>query len=232
MLLIAKHRVVIFNILQQIYKSKLKSALGFKGGTMAYLFYGLDRFSVDLDFDLLKPLTFEDLNRTLLPILKKHGTITDQKDKRYTYFYLLSYQKGAQALKVEVNKKISPSNEYHLQNFYGISVLIQNEDIALASKILACLERKRLASRDFFDVNYYLSKGVLPNEEYIKNKAKITVKEALVELINRTEKTLNDKNILMGLGELIDNKKKVWVKTKLKKELVARLEFMTNQIGN
>ena len=232
MLLVAKHRVIIFNILRDIYKTKLNATLGFKGGTMAYLFYGLDRFSVDLDFDLLKPISFAELGDILLPILKNYGTVVDQKDKNYTYFYLLSYQKGAQALKVEINKKVSAGDEYHVQNFYGISVPIQKEDVAMTSKMLACLERKRLASRDFFDVNYYLTKGVFPNEAYIKNRADIKLKDAVTKLVERTAEVLNEKNVLMGLGELVDEKKKSWIKFKLKKELIARLEFMLGQLGD
>lgn len=49
-----KHRFVLFNLIEDIYQSKLGFCLGFKEGTMAYFFYGLDRFSVDLDFDLPK----------------------------------------------------------------------------------------------------------------------------------------------------------------------------------
>ena len=48
-----KHRQVMFEILRDIYRSELGFYLGFKGGTMLYFFYNLNRFSVDLDFDLL-----------------------------------------------------------------------------------------------------------------------------------------------------------------------------------
>lgn len=53
MLKINKHWIVLFNLINQIYKSDLSRFLGFKGGTMAYFFYDLDRFSVNLDFDFL-----------------------------------------------------------------------------------------------------------------------------------------------------------------------------------
>jgi len=47
----------MINILLKLYKAtEVASVLGFKGGTAAYLFYDLPRFSVDLDFDLLKKL--------------------------------------------------------------------------------------------------------------------------------------------------------------------------------
>jgi predicted nucleotidyltransferase component of viral defense system len=47
------HKTILFQILKDIYKeTRISPYLGFKGGTAASLFYGLDRFSVDLDFDL------------------------------------------------------------------------------------------------------------------------------------------------------------------------------------
>ena len=55
MLDIQKHKFILVSILKDIYSnSSLGPLLGFKGGTAAYLFYKLPRFSVDLDFDLLK----------------------------------------------------------------------------------------------------------------------------------------------------------------------------------
>jgi predicted nucleotidyltransferase component of viral defense system len=51
---IPTHKTVLFQILKDIYSDSLLAPfLGFKGGTAAVMFYGLDRFSVDLDFDLL-----------------------------------------------------------------------------------------------------------------------------------------------------------------------------------
>ena len=51
---IATHKTVLFQILKDIYAdTTLSPFLGFKGGTAALMFYGLNRFSVDLDFDLL-----------------------------------------------------------------------------------------------------------------------------------------------------------------------------------
>jgi len=51
---IAKHKINLTGILIDFYKdSLLSSSLGFKGGTAAMLFYGLPRFSVDLDFDYI-----------------------------------------------------------------------------------------------------------------------------------------------------------------------------------
>ena len=51
---ISGHKTILFQILKDVYSdTTIAPFLGFKGGTAALMFYGLDRFSVDLDFDLL-----------------------------------------------------------------------------------------------------------------------------------------------------------------------------------
>ncbi len=46
----SKHGQILKNILRDIYTTTdLEARLIFKGGTCLYLFYGLDRFSVDLE---------------------------------------------------------------------------------------------------------------------------------------------------------------------------------------
>lgn len=49
-----EHKRRMLKILADISANpKLAINLGFKGGTCCYFIHGLDRFSVDLDFDLL-----------------------------------------------------------------------------------------------------------------------------------------------------------------------------------
>ena len=51
----AKHKNQLFRLLREILKNNfLASKLQFKGGTYAALRGVLDRFSVDLDFDLVE----------------------------------------------------------------------------------------------------------------------------------------------------------------------------------
>ena len=50
----SKHKAVLLQMLKDVYSdTAIAPHLGFKGGTAAHLFYGLNRHSVDLDFDLL-----------------------------------------------------------------------------------------------------------------------------------------------------------------------------------
>jgi predicted nucleotidyltransferase component of viral defense system len=73
---------------------KSSPVLGFKGGTAAYLFYGLERFSTDLDFDLLSSDKEDFIFETINNILARYGTIKKARKKRYNIFFLLSREEG------------------------------------------------------------------------------------------------------------------------------------------
>jgi predicted nucleotidyltransferase component of viral defense system len=68
----AKHKSILIKILKDIYSHPtIGPILGFKGGTAANLFYNLDRFSVDLDFDLLDTTKEELVFKEIKSILAK-----------------------------------------------------------------------------------------------------------------------------------------------------------------
>ena len=73
------HKTILLQILKDIYTdASLGPIVGFKGGTAANFFYDLGRFSVDLDFDLLKGdkdvFVFEKIEK----ILQEYGTIKEK----------------------------------------------------------------------------------------------------------------------------------------------------------
>lgn len=223
------HRQILFELITDIYRSPSANFLGFKGGTMAYFFYGLDRFSTDLDFDLIEKDKINEVKKILPQIVLKYGQIKEQKDKRYTIFYLLSYKKGSQNIKIEISKRINFPYSYYFENFYGTEVKILSEVDSFATKLLACTTRNRLANRDFYDVYFYLKKGVYPNEKIIKKIAGCDLIAYLEYLIKFIEKNLNNKTILHGIGELVDENQKIWIKKNLKKELLNRLKYLIGE---
>lgn len=79
-----KHKSYLVRILKDIYEDvELGTILGFKGGTALMFFYQLPRFSVDLDFHLIKTekqtLVFEKTRKIVL----KYGKIHDEAIKHY-----------------------------------------------------------------------------------------------------------------------------------------------------
>ena len=219
-----KHKIMMVSILKDIYQDvAISPFLGFKGGTASYLFYGLPRYSVDLDFDLLKP----DLKKTVFleveKIAKKYTTIKEKYIKKNTIFFLLSYGDKEHNIKIEISTR-NLENHYHILNYLGISILVMKKEAMFANKLVALLERKRTASRDLFDLYYFFSNHWKINEEIIRARTNRDIRGYLKECLDFVKKT-NNKQILQGLGELVDEKQKEWVKENLKKELIFFLRF-------
>ena len=220
----AQHKTILVKILKEIYSyPDLRYLLGFKGGTAAFLLYDLPRLSVDLDFDLLdenrKATVFEKLKK----MLPQYGTVLETTEKRFTLFLLLSYKKGERKIKLEISKRPVKSS-FELKNYLGIPMLVMKKDDMLAGKLSALLTRKKFAARDLFDLWYFLKNDWKIDEENLKNKTSMTLKLALKMAIKKVE-NVKKNQLLQGLGELLDDKQKNWVKEKLKEELLFQLKL-------
>jgi predicted nucleotidyltransferase component of viral defense system len=223
---ITKHKTIMTNILLDIYKeSDLAEALGFKGGTAAMLFYGLPRFSVDLDFDLIKPYleNSKELNNVfgkITQLLSKKYKITDQHLKYNTLFWSVSYGSSLSHIKVEISTRDILSNRYNIIPFYGVSLRVMVVEDMIAHKLMAVMERKSLANRDLFDVHYFLSSSYAGDINYdlIKQRAGKEPKDFFKHLLEYVS-SIKQINILAGLGEILTESQKDWAKAKLIDEL-------------
>lgn len=220
-----KHKLVMTQILKDIYSDiSISSLLGFKGGTAAYLFYELPRFSVDLDFDLLDDT---EKNRSLIfgkirDILKKYGEIKDEQKKNFTIFFAVSYGVGEHQIKVEVNTRKTGAS-YEMKSYLGIPVLVASKKSMFAGKLVALTRRKKFVARDLYDVNFFLRQMWDINEVVFAAYDIVSVKEYLAECITFVE-GIPDNVLLAGLGELIDEKEKVFVKDRLKDDVIFLLK--------
>jgi len=230
----ARHRMQMINILLKLYKdTEVARVLGFKGGTAAFLFYDLPRFSVDLDFDLLVDLDKikrEELMDRMTGIFKKNFEVREQSDKRFTLFWLLSYRKGGRQLKIEVSKRKSESKFYDKQ-FYGINIPVMRLQDAMANKLMALVDRKKFANRDVYDAWYFLNQpeSVEINYQLIKERLGLTPRQ----LYQKMRKLINKKrseSVLQGMGELLDEKQKVWAKNKLISELNQLIKIQMDSL--
>lgn len=224
---ITKHKTNLTNILIDIYKdSLLSSNLGFKGGTATMLFYGLSRFSVDLDFDLISnEVNPQKVIDKLTKLLSAKYTIKDQSTKFNTLFWLISYEKGEHNIKIEISTRENPYNHYTNQSFYGVAVKTLDIKDIIAHKMVAFTERPSVANRDLFDIHYLLGTEHAGNINYeiIKLRTGKDPKEFYLFLLSLVEK-INPNNILEGLGEVLTNPQKDWAKAKLLIELKGLVE--------
>lgn len=217
-------------ILREIYADvSIASLLGFKGGTCAYFFYGLPRFSVDLDFDLLdaskenQNVVFEKVTA----ILQKYGRIKDSYIKHFTLFASLSYGDVDHNIKIEINtRKLIPNikDHYCIKEYLGISVLTAKQDYMFGSKLAALTLRSEMATRDVYDIHYFAKNNWDINTEVISVLTGKNIKEYLVDCIIFIENIKNNQ-ILHSLGELIESEKeKDWIRNHLKKDTIFLLK--------
>ena len=184
-----KHQLIMGYILKDIYADiTISSLLGFKGGTCAYFFYDLPRFSVDLDFDLFEvneknqQMVFEKI----VSILNKYGKVKNKYIKRFTIFALLSYGEDDHNIKVEINTRKLIKNiqeHYELKEHLGISMLAGKKDYLFASKLSALTSRLETAMRDIYDIHYFAKSSWDINAEVIKERTGKTTEEYLVDCI-------------------------------------------------
>lgn len=74
-----KHEEMMKRLLQRIFESKIGHYIAFKGGTLSYFFYYLDRFSTDIDLDLLDTNKEQEVIDYLGELLISLGNIKDEK---------------------------------------------------------------------------------------------------------------------------------------------------------
>lgn len=225
-----KHQLIMGQILKDIYTDvSISPLLGLKGGTCAYFFYGLPRFSVDLDFDLL---LINEKNQKLIlekivAILSKYGQIKDQYIKRFTVFALLSYGDDDHNIKVEINiRKLAENiqDHYEMKEHLGISMFVAKKDYLFASKLLALTLRNEIAMRDIYDIYYFAKNNWDINAEVIKERTGKTTREYLADCLAFIEK-VKDNQIMQGLGELIDSEEeKAWIRNHLKADTIFMLK--------
>ena len=218
------HENYLLAVLKDIYRNPLlASELVFKGGTALYFFYELNRFSVDLDFDLVDRNKEELVFNELRTIVIKHGELKDDAIKRFGILMAISYSKGLHRLKIDVSNRSSNAG-YQLKQHLGISMNVMLLEDMAANKLLALTDRKKPANRDLFDCHFLLKNHFKFNEAVIKARTGLSLAEQLQRALDFVE-SYDDKYILDGLGELVDADQKAWIKNNLKTDLLFYLKL-------
>lgn len=222
---ISVHKSILLQILKDIYSdTSISPYLGFKGGTAAHIFYDLDRFSVDLDFDLLDEKQEDQVFSKIEAIAKKYGQIKDARKKRFNLFFLLSYEASAQNIKVEINRRMFGSR-YEIKTHLGISMLVMVKEDMFAHKLMAMYERMGKSNRDIFDVWFFLKNRWPLNRKIVEERSGMSFAKLLNKCINQLKKTTS-RNILSGMGELLSQKQKDWAKANLVSDTIFLLKLV------
>lgn len=219
----AIHKNILFQILKDIYSdTTIAPLLGFKGGTAAHMFYGLDRFSVDLDFDLLAEDKEDYIFDHIEQIAKKYGLIKEMTRKRFNLLFVLSYEGNARKIKIEINRR-SFGSRYELKTYLGVSMLVMVKEDMFAHKLMAMYERAGKTSRDIYDVWFFLRHIWPINKTIIEQRAGESFNKLVQKCITQMDK-MNNRHILDGLGDLLTESQKDWARAKLREETIFELK--------
>lgn len=220
-----KHKFYMAQILSLIFKDKdLCNVLAFKGGTSLMFFHNLNRFSTDLDFNLLDPDKLDLAYDKVRAILTRFGTIDDEAKKLYDPVLVLNYGKGVRMLKVEISVRQYP-NHYEMRSLAGTDIRVMVMPDMFAHKL--CDMGERLSPRDIYDVWFFLQNHTEINEEIVRIRTAKSVSEYTAWCAEHV-KEASPKLLMQGLGEVLnDAKSKTFVKNKLIAETSSALELFS-----
>jgi len=149
-------------VLDRLNSGKFLTQIIFGGGTMLRLCHGLERFSVDLDFWVIKdlgPEFFENMKG----YLAKHYDIKDSAKKFYTILFELRSPDYPRSLKLEIRrqvKKIHVEQVIAYSKYATTQVFLKAVSLRdmMESKFEAFLDRQEI--RDVFDMEFLFKRGV------------------------------------------------------------------------
>ena len=220
-----KHKFYMAQILSLIFKDKdLCNVLAFKGETSLMFFHNLNRFSTDLDFNLLDPDKLNLAYDKVRAILTRFGTIDAEAKKLYDPVLVLNYGKGERMLKVEISVRQYP-NHYEMRSLAGTDIRVMVMSDMFAHKL--CAMGERLSPRDIYDVWFFLQNHTEINEEIVRIRTAKSVSEYTAWCAEHV-KEASPKLLMQGLGEVLnDAKSKTFVKNKLIAETSSALELFS-----
>lgn len=178
-------------ILKALSLSKFNDRLSFLGGTCLRFAHNINRFSEDLDFDLIKKKDFsiEDLSQDIQYRLSLQGFDVDVRTKttknihivyfrfrnilREFGFRVPSDQKILVKFEIDFNlyKNIRTETKFSDSFNERFPMVVNTLETLFAQKIIAIIFRPYQKGRDFYDLVWFLSqKTIEPNYEILKEK--------------------------------------------------------------
>jgi len=210
------HRSHLHRLLMEIVDQPLMAqSLAFKGGTCAAMLGFLDRFSVDLDFDVLKGADENAMRQVFHQIFDQLGfTVTLEFDK--VLFFQLRYPSSPgkrSTLKVSASNIRVEANQYRVQYFPEIDRLINSQTIEtmFANKLVAMTDRYEqhdtVAGRDIYDIHHFFIQGYSYFGAVIRERTGLEPKEYFGKLIDFIKQHVTQTVIDEDLNSLLPYRK-------------------------
>jgi predicted nucleotidyltransferase component of viral defense system len=241
--------------------------VAFYGGTCLRIFYGLDRYSEDLDFSLLQPDADFSLEPYFQPILDeftslgltvtikekknvKHAAIDSAFLKAETIWKEIVLEDIIQEIGVRSNKTLKIKIEVDRQpplNFkteeklllrpFSFYVKCFTRPSLFAGKMHALLFRNwknRVKGRDWYDLEWYIKKGIPLDVNHFLARAKDTddwQKESIsnkeiIELLDKKIKSVSISSIKEDVVRFVKNDQALTIwSPQYFKDLIRKMKF-------
>jgi predicted nucleotidyltransferase component of viral defense system len=222
----------------------------FYGGTALRIFYGLDRFSEDLDFSLMKKEPDFSLESYFTAIITEFEAVgmkvnIKEKDKKIktsvesaflksdTIWKELVLEDIVQQAGIKSNKSIKikievdcvpppgfKTEERLLFRPFSFYVKCFTRSSLFAGKMHALLYRKwknRVKGRDWYDLEWYIKKGIALDMRHFLQRAKDTndwheetiSEQQILQLLHEKIKTVSFKNVKADIVRFIKDEKQL-----------------------
>jgi len=229
----ALHKTIMIRVLIKILDDTfLSQNMFFKGGTCASMLGYLDRFSVDLDFDIKS----KEVNAEISKRLEVIFTTLDLEIKDYSKNVLQYHLKYDAPVGSRNTLKIDAVDVPYKNNNYENALLTeinryatcQTKETLFTNKLVTLIDRydkhNAIAGRDLYDIHHFLKNGFDLKEDLIVERRGVDIKTYLKQLIEFINEHVTQTVINQDLNFLLDYKKFNAIRQTLKDETVAMLK--------
>lgn len=225
----ALHKAWLYRLLMALIDEPIISQqIFFKGGTCASMLNYLDRFSIDLDFDVARKANQPALRRQLHRLFKKQGLrLKDESQKVLQFFLKYSSPPGKRnTLKLDIVDTAIKANIYQPRYLSEIDRYMncQTIETMFAHKLVAVTDRyernKTIAGRDLYDLHYFFIQGLGYNQAVIKERTKMKTLDYLKKLAEFIESKVTQTVIDQDLNALLPRKRFDYIRQRLKGEVL------------
>jgi predicted nucleotidyltransferase component of viral defense system len=234
------HRSYLHRLLMEIVdQPSLAQNLAFKGGTCAAMLGYLDRFSIDLDFDVLNPGKEAGIRAAFHQIFSQLGlSVTLEFDQ--ALFFQLRYPSSPgkrSTLKISASTQVPKANQYKVHYFAEIDRLVNSQTIEtmFANKLVALTDRhtqhKTIAGRDLYDIHHFFTQGYAYRGAVILERTGLEPRQYFAELIAFIQKHVTQRIVNEDLNSLLPPDKFQQIRKILIPETLWLLENEVRKFG-
>lgn len=196
--ILRQHEVFEIEVLDKMNSIKALEPIVFGGGSMLRLCHELNRYSVDLDFWVIKTIPQKDYFNKIRQALREDYEITGSQIKQNTLLFEIRTATYPKRLKIEIRREIKPCDfqkKIAFTKFSNRQVVLNAHTLeqTMKYKIEAFLNRGEI--RDCFDIEFLLRRGVkLP--EGVAGQSKVFLRK-----LSR----LKDNDFKVKLGSILES---------------------------